>query len=142
MKHERSRGYPRVDSDFAEALCAGEVNGSPQHRQAERKNNQLCRQVQRALNLALEERACGPASDGAFVDEVCPGPDCGHLAIHVVVPDGRVVADALTELRCDAARLRSEVAMAISRKHAPELFFVPLRADGSGEEHGNGGSDE
>ena len=62
-----------------------------------------------------------------FVDEVTPAPDCGHLLVHVVVPDNRSIADALSSLRQDAPRLRSEVAMTISRKRAPELSFVPRR---------------
>jgi len=62
----------------------------------------------------------------AFVDEVSPGPDCGHLLVHIVVQDGFSVADAMSALRRDASRLRREVAMTITRKRAPELSFVPV----------------
>jgi hypothetical protein len=32
----------------------------------------------------------------------------------------------MNALHCDASRLRSELAMAIARKRAPELSFVPV----------------
>jgi len=69
-----------------------------------------------------------------FVDEVSPGPDCGHLLVHIVVQDGFSVADAMSALRRDASRLRSEVAMAITRKRAPELAFVPVFVEGGNDE--------
>ena len=98
-------------------------------RQAQRKAQQFCRQVQRALNLALADRYEDDGLNELFVDEVTPAPDCGHLLVHVVVPDNRSMADALSSLRQDAPRLRSEVAMTISRKRAPELSFVPYDAE-------------
>ena len=93
-----------------------------------RKNPQpwcFPRQVQRALNLALADRYEDDGLNELFVDDVTPAPDCGHLLVHVVVPANRSVMDALSSLRGDASRLRSEVAMTISRKRAPELSFVP-----------------
>jgi hypothetical protein len=44
-----------------------------------------------------------------FVDDVTPAPDSGHLLVHVVVPAERSVTDALSSLRQDASRLRSDV---------------------------------
>ena len=69
-----------------------------------------------------------------FVEEVSPATDCGHLLVHVVVPSDRPVAEALSALRRDAPRLRSEVAMAIKRKRAPEFSFVPAFPDGGEDE--------
>jgi ribosome-binding factor A len=69
-----------------------------------------------------------------FVEDVSPAPDCGHLLVHVVIPGDRPVNDALSALQQDARRLRSEVAMAITRKRAPELSFVPAVADGGEDE--------
>jgi len=68
------------------------------------------------------------------VEDVSPAPDCGHLLVHVVIPASRSVADALSGLRRDAPRLRSEVAMAITRKRAPELSFVPASATGGDDD--------
>ena len=120
-RSRRRESSPSVDPDFARALGGGR-SGTPQ---AHRKAQQFCRQVQRALNLALADRYEDDGLNELFVDEVTPAPDCGHLLVHVVVPDNRSIADALSSLRQDAPRLRSEVAMTISRKRAPELSFVP-----------------
>ena len=60
-----------------------------------------------------------------FVEDVLPAPDCGHLLVHVVIPSDRPVREVLGALRRDAPSLRSEVAMAITRKRTPELSFVP-----------------
>jgi ribosome-binding factor A len=69
-----------------------------------------------------------------FVENVSPAPDCGHLLVHVVIPVDVQIAEALCALRRDAPRLRSEVAMAITRKRAPELSFVPAFPDGREDE--------
>jgi ribosome-binding factor A len=103
-------------------------------RQGPRKAQQFCRQVQRALNLALADRYEDDGLNELFVDRVIPAPDCGHLLVHVVVPANRSVTDALRNLRQDASRLRSEVAMAISRKRAPELSFVPTTPAGGDDD--------
>src|SRR5947209_2406532 len=100
-----------MDPDFAEALRGDESHSRSSGRQSERKARQFCRQVQRALNLAL-------AAGGLFIEEVSPAPDCGHLLVQVLIMDGQPVADAIAALRRDAPRLRSEVAMTITRKRA------------------------
>ncbi len=121
-----------MNMDFAEVLK--EEGRRSDNRQAQRKTQQFCRQVQRALNMALAD-SCLPDTDcDVFVDEVSPGPDCGHLLVHVVVQEGYSVVDAIAALRRDATRLRSEVAMAIARKRAPELAFVPVSQQGGGDE--------
>lgn len=114
-----------MDPDFAEGLCEGGSRSLSNDRQAERKARQFCRQVQRALNVAMED---------LFVEEVSPAPDCGRLLVRVLIPPGREVAEAMDAVRRDAPRLRSEVATAITRKRAPELFFIPALHDGGGDE--------
>lgn len=123
-----------TNPDFAEALYEGESGSRSSDRQAQRKARQFCRQVQQALNLALANCSASDGINGLFVEEVCPAPDCGHLLVHVLIPAGRPVADAISALRRDAPRLRSEVAMAITRKRAPELSFVPAFPDGGDDE--------
>lgn len=123
-----------ADADFAEMLYE-ERSGTRSHgRQVQRKTQQFCRQVQRALNLALADIGVAGMGCDLFADEVLPAPDCGHLLVHIVVQDGYSVADAMSALRSDASRLRSEVAMAIARKRAPELSFVPVSGQGGGHE--------
>jgi ribosome-binding factor A len=128
VKHHdrrRSDSSAFVDRNFAEALVGATSGTASAARQQQRKARQFCRQVQRALNLALADRRADDGLNDLFVEEVLPAPDCGHLLVHVVIPAGRSVADVLSALRRDAPRLRSEVTMAITRKRAPELSFVP-----------------
>ncbi|MBI4889383.1 MAG: hypothetical protein HY821_02080 [Acidobacteria bacterium] len=111
-----------INAEFTEALCGGDSNENAKRRQAERKARQFCRQVQRALNLAL--------GGEWFVEEVVPAPDCGRLMVYVASATGADVS----ELRRETARLRAEVAGAITRKRTPELFFVPVEGMGGGDE--------
>lgn len=132
-KNRRRKVTEFVDADFAEILYGERDGNRTDSRRVQRKTQQFCRQVQRALNLALADSTAGIGCD-LFVDEVSPGPDCGHLLVHVIVQDGYSVVDAMNALRSDASRLRSEVAMAIARKRAPELSFVPVSVQGGGDE--------
>lgn len=125
LKQHSRRNRQIVDPDFADAPCGSESNSLPW--QAQRKAQQFCRQVQRVLNLALADRSL-------YVEDVSPAPDCGHLLVQVLIPAGHPVADTILALRRDTPHLRSEVAMAISRKRAPELFFVPAHPDGGTDE--------
>jgi len=132
LKHNnRGRKEPQlIDPDFLEALEEDTSGNSSSGRQAQRKARQFCRQVQRALNLALADGSVGDL----FVEDVFPAPDCGRLLVHVVIPAGLPVADAMSTLRCQTQRLRSEVASAITRKRAPELCFVPAYQEGGCDE--------
>ena len=130
LRHPRGGRRPSsVDHEFASAFAAASDNVSSR-RHAEHKARQLCRQVQRALNLALADGPEAAAIGELFVDDVTPAPDCGHLLVHVVVPPECPIAEALRVLRLDTPRLRSQVAMAITRKRAPELSFVPAVPEG------------
>ena len=137
MKHQshRRRQSAFENPDFADALYGASSDRlSSASRQGERKTRQFCRQVQRALNLALAEGSADDGLDELFVEEVSPAPDCGHLLVHVAIPIDRSVTEALAALRRDGPRLRSEVAMAITRKRAPELSFAPAFTTGGEDE--------
>ena len=69
-----------------------------------------------------------------YVEEDVPAPDSGHLASYVAVTDGSSVVEAMSALRSLTPQLRSEVAMAIARKRAPELVFVPAVFAGGEDE--------
>lgn len=112
-----------IDPEFLEALEERSHKRRSSDRHSQRKAWQFCRQVQRALNLAL-------ADENLFVDEVTPAPDCGRLLVRIFVPDDRPVAEVIDALRRESPRLRAEVAAAITRKRAPELSFVPAVQDG------------
>ena len=121
----RNRTAESVDPEFAEALLGNSSERSSSDRKVLRKTQQFCRQVQRALNLALASGDSQLQGYEIFVEEVSPAPDCGHLMAHVVVSEDRLISEAMTWLRQNQPRLRTEVAMSISRKRAPELAFVP-----------------
>lgn len=123
-----------MDADFAEILYGERNSNRSYSRKAQQKTQQFCRQVQQALNLALADSNVAGIDYDLFVDEVSPGPDCGQLLVHVVVQHGYSVVDAMSALRADASRLRSEVAMAIARKRAPQLSFVPVSVQGGDDE--------
>jgi ribosome-binding factor A len=121
----RNRAAESVDSEFAEALLGNSSERSSTERKVLRKTQQFCRQVQRALNLALASSDSQSQGYEIFVEEVSPAPDCGHLLAHVVVSEGLLISEAIAWLRQNQPRLRTEVAMSIARKRAPELAFVP-----------------
>jgi ribosome-binding factor A len=124
-KQNRRGASSLVDPNFAAALEGDERQRDSASRHGEHKARQLCRQAQRALNLALAERGSDPVLEQLYVDEVTPAPGCGHLLVHFVAPAGWPLPDMLASLRREAPRLRAQVARAISRKHAPELSFIP-----------------
>jgi ribosome-binding factor A len=129
-KHNRGEASSAVDPDFAEALEESGHKRDSASRRAEHKTRQLCRQVQRALNLALAERELDLGLEGLYVDEVTPAAGCGRLLVHFVAPSNLPLSDVLASLARRAPRLRAEVARAISRKRAPELSFIPAARAG------------
>lgn len=130
----RSKEVEYADPEFVEALYENDSGKRSSDRQAQRKTQQFCRQVQRALNLALTDSDATDGITGLFVDGVSTAPDCGRLLVHVAIPANRSVADAIDVLRRAAPRLRAEVAKAITRKRAPELAFVPAFPERGGDE--------
>jgi hypothetical protein len=102
-RKRRGKGAEFVDADFAEILY-GEGSGSrSDSRQVQRKTQQFCCQVQRALNLALADSNVAGVGCELFVDEVSPAPGRGHLLVHIVVQDGYSVVDAMcAPARCIA----------------------------------------
>ena len=111
-------------SEFERALEETEHRQKGRGRRIEQKTQQLCRQVQRALNFAL-------AADDVFVVGVSAAGGSGRLIAHVAVSGSRSVSVSLEELRDRTPRLRAIVAAYISRKRAPELIFAvaPLGGD-------------
>jgi hypothetical protein len=104
-------------SEFERALQETGHRQKGRGRRIEQKTQQLCRQVQRALNSVL-------AADDVFVVGVSAAGGCGRLIAHVAVVGDRTVRVVLEELRDRTPRLRTIVAGYISRKRAPELIFV------------------
>jgi ribosome-binding factor A len=96
-------------------------------RRDHRKTGQLCRQVFRALSLALSELESGSSwAWGLTVDAVDPAPNAARLRVTISFGGTRALdeaLEALCRLQRLSGRLRAEVAASITRKKAPELIF-------------------
>lgn len=95
-------------------------------KQTDIKTLQMCRQVQRRLDIALGGELQDPVLQGLWVNAVRPEPGGRSLLVQVIVNEASRVAQVRTHL--DAARglLRSEIAGALHRKRTPHLHFVVM----------------
>lgn len=132
-RESRSSGSGRgPDPEFVRAL---EEGGRKRRRGGGHKDQQLCRQVQRALSLALE----GELGEVTIVD-VRPLAGCARLLVRVLIP-AESTPTVLARLRERCGALRAEVARSISRKRAPELTFVAAFDPPHGPNDGDDGHD-
>jgi ribosome-binding factor A len=96
----------------------------------QRKVQQLCRQVERALAYVVPGGLADPALADLSVAAVRPAPDASRLMVWFRT--GRPISEArdiLERLEHVRGLLRSEMATAITRKRAPELAFQLLFAE-------------
>jgi len=118
---------------FEQALFGAESETSPQFDpRADRKTLQLCRQVQRALIMALAGECDDDLLRDVSVDSVDPAGGAGHLLVVVSVPVSLPVVEVLARLNDRAGRLRTLIARAICRKRVPMLSFAAVPAGGGG----------
>ena len=92
--------------------------------QGGRKALQLCRQIERALSMAL-----GDSQDDLLrelmVESVVPAPTSRRLLVTLVASNLEAShADLLGRLHAATPWLRGEIATAICRKRVPELTFA------------------
>ncbi|SFI49084.1 hypothetical protein [Planctomicrobium piriforme] len=100
--------------------------------QGHRKTKQLCRQVQRTLDLVLSGETGDDLLRGLKIVSITPGADASRLLVTVAAEGVNDPADLLeieTRLAANQSRLRSEVAASITRRKTPVLVFQVLRAD-------------
>lgn len=131
---ERDVASELIESEFEAALEESEHRQRDRGRRIEQKTQQLCRQVQRALNLALAGQFASGVLDDVFVVGVSAATGSGRLLAHVAIPEGGSVTEVLAGLRNRAPQLRAIVAGFISRKRAPELSFVAAPNGGDAHE--------
>lgn len=133
MRNRRNRSASdaapnRMDLAFAQALAGQSFERSNRHQKFDYKARQLCRQVQRALNLSLGEFG-DELLNQLYIADVMPVPGSSLLLVHVSIPSSLHVADVIAKLEQARPRLRMEVARAITRKRAPELTFLPVTSE-------------
>ncbi len=93
-------------------------------KKAGHKDDQLCKQVERALSLALQGEARREELQKLDVLRVEPAPDSAHLLVVVTATHSEISArEALVLLGQAYGWLRCQVASAIHRKKVPELTF-------------------
>lgn len=129
MSSRRSREHrlPETGDVYADdEMDPGVLFGDGERtRKTNFKTAQLCKQVERAVSLALNESG-SDALTGAMVDSVEPAPDAGRLRIGVVLQAAASVEDldaARTALARSVGAVRAEIARAIHRKRVPEIVF-------------------
>ena len=105
-------------------------------RKQDRKTQQLCRQVERTLDLVLSDGCHDELFQNLRVQAVEPAPNASNLLVTVCadVPGERFDRQAILDfLAGQASRLRCEVASAITRKRAPTLVFHVVGPTGTDE---------
>ena len=93
-------------------------------RQRDHKVLQLCRQVERALNLALAGESGDPLFNGLSVESVEPAPDSSRLRVRLRAGASAGPTDpGMLQARLQGATgfLRTQVAEAVCRRKVPEL---------------------
>jgi ribosome-binding factor A len=100
-----------------------------QRDQEHRKSRQLCRQVQKTLDLVLTGDAGNDLLSNLKIVSVLPGRDSSRLlvTVSVDVPPEQFNRERIeSQLSHIQGRLRSEVSAAITRKKTPVLTFQLL----------------
>jgi ribosome-binding factor A len=133
------RNDSSFDADFLEGLSGRRGGGQGRRNRnsrGEQKAQQLCRQAQRALSLALSGECGDDALRSLYVDAVVPAPDATQLLVRLVIPSTAApdlrADDILARLDRVHGLLRRAVAEAITRKRAPELSFIVVPESAGG----------
>ena len=97
---------------------------------ANRKALQLAAQAARTLAQVLQGECADDVLRELRLEDVRPAPDSGHLLVVLSPGDETVPLETYLEhLHKAGGRLRSEVALAIHRRKAPELIFQVVCRD-------------
>ena len=113
---------------------AGDFFQSHGRGRRDHKTAQLCRQVLRAVSMALADSGDDVLRE-LVVHDVEPAPDASRLMVSVGFSASAGVSsvvEVLGRLSEASGFLRREVATAITRKRAPELMFTFVAGGGRG----------
>jgi ribosome-binding factor A len=121
------RGLPRQGGAIRPIF--GDADGWGQ--KPDYKTAALCKQVRRAVSLALVGECSDPVLQELVVNDVLPAPNAGRLLVRLMLrarADGPGVVDVLQRLEKIEGLLRARVGEAIVRKRTPELCFdvIPI----------------
>ena len=145
-KPRRGRAHRApADALFERALLGGDREDDRKFDpRQDRKTLQLCRQVQRALSLALAGECGDELLRDAMVDGVEPLGGPGQLLVRVTVPPAikALPGEVSARLAALAPRLRAAVAGEICRKRVPMLSFVVMPYLNPADAGEGGGRDE
>lgn len=142
MRHYRNerKGRARDASaeEFERALLGEEHSTARFDPAHDRKTLQLCRQVERAVAMALAGECADDVLRDLMVESVFPMGSAAQLLVRVMLPGHAEapVAEVLSRLEAQSSRLRSVVAQAICRKRVPTLSFVVVAEPGDAMEGG------
>jgi ribosome-binding factor A len=118
-----------ADEMFERALLGDDrSNRKSFNPREDRKTQQLCQQVKRALMLALAGGCDDDVLRDVYVESVEPMGSGSQLLARVTVPTttDRPLWDVIARLNDRSARLRAIVAHSICRKRVPALAFVAV----------------
>lgn len=104
----------------------------------DRKTLQLCRQVQRALMLALGGECADEVLRDVYVESVEPMGSASQLLVRIALSSAAGVPslEVLSRLNDRSVRLRAIVAQSICRKRVPNLAFVTVASGTQSPEGG------
>lgn len=129
-KHrDRRRRRAPATTEYSHHDPAADPNvlfGAAVPAQAQRKLEQLCRQVEERLALVLAGEVDDPHVAALTPIAVEPEPGSGNLVVVLALPPGAGAGEAArVARRLEVLRsfLRAEVASAIHRKRTPNLVF-------------------
>ena len=127
--------------EFVDALLGRDETEKHFNPASDRKTLQLCRQVQRAISMALAGECADEVLRDVYVDSVVPTGGAAQLLVKVVIPRHAALewSDVLQRLNAQSGRLRAIVARSINRKRTPNLTFIVISESTSVDE---GGSNE
>jgi ribosome-binding factor A len=95
------------------------------------KTAALCKQVRRAVALALSGECADPDLQSLIVEDVLPAPNAGRLLVRLIAPNANgheAVIELLQRLEHVKGVLRASIAETIARKRTPELTFDVIPA--------------
>jgi ribosome-binding factor A len=125
MVREHSRTGRRPKRTVTDTDTDPDLYFTESHRKrTQRKDRQLCGQVQRAIAAALGAEFHDALLQSLWVVKVEPAPTLARLLVWVCGPEDSSPELIISRLDAVSGALRAEVAASIHRKQVPSLSFA------------------